>query len=129
MKKTLTREKRLPKARQWIQQYTGEHIVKAYKKRFGVDQICAMTELKMLGVSLDDGYVKRATEAERIRIDQNRWKKEERREKEFQEKHADQDDQFFFIAGYTSGGTPYGVTGEEMGLEPWQELDAEKGDG
>lgn len=33
-----------------------------------------------------------------------------------------QDDRFFFIAGYTSGGTPYGVTWEEMGLEPWKDL-------
>lgn len=29
-----------------------------------------------------------------------------------------QDDRFFLIAGYTSGGAPYGVTWEEMGLEP-----------
>lgn len=123
MKKTLTWEKRLPKARQWIQSYTGEHVVKAYKKRFGVDQICAMTELKMLGVPLDEGYVKRATEAERVRVEQNRRKKEERHEKEFWEKHANQDNRFFFIAGYTSGGAPYGVTWEEMGLEPWGELE------
>ena len=33
----------------------------------------------------------------------------------------DQDDTFFFIAGYTSGGAPYGVTWEEMGLEPWEQ--------
>ena len=33
-----------------------------------------------------------------------------------------QDDQFFFIAGYTSGGAPYGVTWEEMGLQPWEDL-------
>ncbi len=33
-----------------------------------------------------------------------------------------QDDQFFFIAGYTSGGAPYGVTWEEMWLEPWEDL-------
>lgn len=33
-----------------------------------------------------------------------------------------QDDRFFFIAGYTSGGAPYGVTWEEMGLEPWESL-------
>lgn len=30
------------------------------------------------------------------------------------------DDRFFFIAGYTSGGAPYGVTWEEMGLEPYE---------
>ena len=35
----------------------------------------------------------------------------------------EQDDRFFFIAGYTSGGAPYGVTWEEMGLEPWEELE------
>ncbi len=37
----------------------------------------------------------------------------------------EQDDTFFFIAGYTSGGAPYGVTWEEMGLNPWQESDDE----
>ena len=35
----------------------------------------------------------------------------------------EQDDTFFFIAGYTSGGAPYGVTWEEMGLEPWEEIE------
>ena len=30
---------------------------------------------------------------------------------------------FFFIAGYTSGGTPYGVTWEEMGMKPWEDLE------
>lgn len=35
----------------------------------------------------------------------------------------DQDDRFFYIAGYTSGGVPYGVTWEEMGLDPWAELE------
>ena len=34
-----------------------------------------------------------------------------------------QDDRFFFIAGYTSGGAPYGVTWEEMGLKPWGNLE------
>ncbi len=34
----------------------------------------------------------------------------------------DQDERFFLIVGYTSGGAPYGVTWEEMGLEPWEEL-------
>ena len=34
-----------------------------------------------------------------------------------------QDDRFSFIAGYTSGGVPYGVTWEEMGLKPWEDLE------
>lgn len=35
----------------------------------------------------------------------------------------DSDDTFFYIAGYTSGGAPYGVTWAEMGLAPWQDPD------
>lgn len=35
----------------------------------------------------------------------------------------EQDDTFSFIAGYTSGGAPYGVTWEQMGLEPWEEIE------
>lgn len=50
-------------------------------------------------------------------------KKKKRKKKNVVESYVDQDDTFFFIAGYTSGGAPYGVTWEEMGLEPWQELE------
>ena len=35
----------------------------------------------------------------------------------------EQDDTFFFIAGYTSGGAQYGLTWEEMGLEPWENIE------
>ena len=41
------------------------------------------------------------------------------------ENNIGQDDTFFYIAGYTSCGAPYGVTWEEMGLKPWQELEEE----
>ena len=40
-----------------------------------------------------------------------------------------QDERFFYIAGDTSGGVPYGVTWEEIGLEPWEELDSCHGQG
>ena len=42
-------------------------------------------------------------------------KKQQRRMKRKKEEIL-QDDRFFFIAGYTSGGAPYGVTWEEMGM-------------
>ena len=123
MPQTLPREKRLRSAKKWIEQYTGNHIVKAYKKRFGVDQLCAMAELKMLGVDLDPDYVERATAAETIRREQLAEKKRDQKEREWQTLHADQNDQFFYIAGCTSGGAPYGVTWAEMGLEPWEEIE------
>ena len=50
-------------------------------------------------------------------------RKERRGDKNKMYNLQDQDDRFFFIAGYTSGGAPYGVTWEEMGLEPRQTLD------
>ena len=46
-----------------------------------------------------------------------------RRQKQKEIPLPEQDDTFFFIAGYTSGGAPYGVTWEEMGLEPWEEIE------
>ena len=42
------------------------------------------------------------------------------------ENNTNQDDTFFYIAGYTSGGAPYGGTWEEMGLKPWQALEEEQ---
>ena len=50
-------------------------------------------------------------------------KKRPRRQKQKELPLPEQDDTFFFIAGYTSGGAPYGVTWAEMGLEPWEEIE------
>lgn len=36
---------------------------------------------------------------------------------------AEQDSSFYYIAGYTSGGAPYGITWEEMGMSPDMEDD------
>ena len=49
-------------------------------------------------------------------------RKRKKKKREPAETESWQDDRFFFIAGYTSGGAPYGVTWEEMGLEPWEDL-------
>ena len=38
-------------------------------------------------------------------------------------KEITQNDMFFYIAGYTSGGAPYGVTWEEMGLAPYESIE------
>ena len=58
-------------------------------------------------------------------------RKQRRAKRQSMKKHAVenntcQDDTFFYIAGYTSGGAPYGVTWHEMGLEPWQALEEEQ---
>ena len=58
-------------------------------------------------------------EAERIRLEQLRKKREEKTIQDFYDRFPGPDDNFYLIAGYTPGGAPYGVTWEEMGLEPW----------
>ena len=35
----------------------------------------------------------------------------------------EQDETFYYIAGYTSCGAPYGVTWEEMGLNPYESIE------
>ncbi len=45
--------------------------------------------------------------------------KEQSRQMELDELYGEScDDRFAFIAGYTSGGAPYGTTWEEMGIDP-----------
>lgn len=47
-------------------------------------------------------------------------KKRKQKQKYEEMNVTEQNNEFYFIAGYTSGGVPYGVTREEMGLKPWQ---------
>ena len=53
----MERAARLQTAKEWIPQYEGKSIVRGYSKYFGVDFLCAITELEMLGVKLDPNYV------------------------------------------------------------------------
>jgi hypothetical protein len=120
MKKKQTKcEQRLKTAKLWLPKYDGKHIVKGYRKHFGVDIMCAITELQMLGYEFTSQHiecVKKSIEAERI-------KRQEKKEQKKLERFENSDDTFYYIAGYTSGGAPYGITWEEMGLEPYSEVD------
>ena len=125
-KKKLTkperREARLRKARQWVLTYEGSHIVRAYRKRFKVDYTCALKDLEAIG-ALDPERLATMRQAEQIRLDQRRREQEAKAAQAFHDRYPDSDDTFFYIAGYTSGGAPYGVTWAEMGLAPWQDPD------
>lgn len=63
-------------------------------------------------------------ELQRVRAVKKAGKPRRKRSKKAVEAEPlEQDDTFFFIAGYTSGGAPYGVTWEEMGMESWDDLE------
>jgi hypothetical protein len=55
-RKRLNRQQRLQFARQWIATYRGSNIVKGYRRWYGVDSLCAVTELGMLGVRISKEY-------------------------------------------------------------------------
>ena len=104
------RQERLREARKWFpeQGFTeNSHIVKAYRKKFNVDKDCAMRELCILHVL--------SPEKQKSYEDQLAAKKRKRQERRKPKEYInpDQDEYFYFIVGYTSGGVPYGITWEQ----------------
>jgi hypothetical protein len=51
-RKRMKRPQRLESAKGWLETYEGDKVVKAYRKRYGVDFETAFTELALLGVSM-----------------------------------------------------------------------------
>jgi hypothetical protein len=125
-KRTLKKESRLAKARSWLPTYEGTKIVRSYRKKFHVDITSAVRELQELGYDFQPGYVDNLLKSEAGRIASLQRKKAERRqEQERQDKglndFLEQNETYYYIAGYTSAGFPFGVTWEEMGLKPWED--------
>ncbi len=105
-------------AKHWITTYTGKKIVQGYRKKYGVSLICAANELKLLGIEISDIYISQLKQAEENTRKLNEQKASSKRLKELEERFPDSNETFYYISGYTSGGAPYGITWEEMGLEP-----------
>ena len=53
-RKRMQKPARLESARttQWVDKYTGKNVVRGYCKWFGVDELCAVIELRLLGVPI-----------------------------------------------------------------------------
>ena len=92
-----TRTIRLRIGPQFIAENKGKRLVRGYMRRFGVDRLCAVLELNILGKNLPIPVIV-----------------PKKKQNPIEEFNPDSDATFAFIAGYTSGGAPYGVTWEEM---------------
>ena len=108
---TLKREQRLKKARYWLTVYDGSErrIVRNYRKKFLVDIPTALQDLQKLGHVFAPGYVEAVMQGEKQRL----LHKEMKKKVQFESDAEWSDDYFYFIAGHTSGGAPYGITWEE----------------
>ena len=129
-KRSLPQSVRLERAKKWLETYSGENILKDYRTKLATARMQTLQELQLLGLTFTEEQIakeKRAVEARRQQeLAKKRKRKLRRQEKKQGGPHPvqmEQDDRFFFIAGYTSGGAPYGVTWEEMGLKPWEEIE------
>ena len=120
LNKTQRREERLRKARQWIVTYTGspKKIVKHYRERFHLDTECALRDLQAIGVKFTQEYLDAVRQSEAARLAERRRKREQQLLNHLVETYEDSDDWFAYIAGYTSGGAPYGLTWEDVGIDP-----------
>jgi len=108
-RKRLQKQARLNAAKSWMEKYDGKSIISGYAKWFGVDKACAISELKLLGVQIPDDLGKQILKSEKERITlKNKEKASNADDNPF-----GPDESFAFIAGYTSGGAPYGLMHEE----------------
>jgi hypothetical protein len=119
----MTREGRLQSARatRWVERCEGKDIVKGYAKWFAVDLLCAVAELRSLGVTVTEDRENRLRVTMEARAAAKRREGERRAERDRAELCADSDETCACIAGYTAGGFAFGVTWEEMGEHsPWE---------
>ena len=114
MKKTLHRDKRLKSAVEWVKAYSGKRIVQGYAKQYGVDKLCAVMELRLIGIEISEEYENQLRKSIDLLKRQRQLRKDTKEQELNLLSKFDNDENFAFIAGYTSGGFPYGITHEEM---------------
>jgi hypothetical protein len=112
--KRLNRSGRLQAAKHWLHKYQGKNLLHGYSKHFGVDLLCAIEELQMLSVSFDEKYVNQVKQSVEERIKARKKRKKQQQREEWLRAQPFSGETFSFIAGYTNGGVPYGITWEEQ---------------
>lgn len=105
----MRRPARLNAAKSWLTAFKGRHVVKSYARWFGVDLRCALTELRLIGAQLDPAYV--------AVLEKTLQQRRRTPRPVFPDLDLSDED-FAYIAGYTEGGAPFGIT--------WEEIDADE---
>lgn len=78
-RKRYNRNARLQNAQKWAEQYKGKNIAKGYSNWFGVDLLCAITELEMLGYKFKLSYkeqIQQSLITRRIQIERRKRKEQ-----------------------------------------------------
>ena len=103
----MKRNQRLLSSKEWMENYRGKNMVRGYAKWYGVDLICAIRELRLNGILIDEDYEKKV----RLSIEAKRKARELIKEKKLESLEDVEieasDETFAFISGYTSGGAAF----------------------
>lgn len=112
----MKREARLQSAKLWLKDFKGKNVIKSYSKWYAVDVVCAMKELELLGLHFTEKQKMAIQKGQYDRVRQRQLMKSRKWQKERERKEywAGSDEGFAFIAGYTEGGAPFGLTYLEM---------------
>jgi hypothetical protein len=81
----------------WVEEYKGKNIIAGYSKWFAVDLLCALIELRLLGVKIDQGREEQIKASIKARAAQRARRKNLREQAQIAEVHAVTDD-FLFVA-------------------------------
>ena len=100
-RKQLRRTQRLARGKNWLKMYQGEDVIEDYRKRYGVDLLCAVVELRMLGADISEDYeyqLRQDEEHKRLSRKSSKGKKQ-KVDEDFIDGFSDEN--FAFIGGYT----------------------------
>jgi hypothetical protein len=105
------------KATRWVENFEGKNLVRGYCRWFAVDPLCAVLELRQLGVPIS---AEREEELRKAVDARSAARARRKRAEVAAPEYEDSDETFAFIAGHTPAGFPFGVTWEEIGeTPPW----------
>lgn len=77
----MNRAARLQSAKHWLPTYTGRDLVRGYRNWYGVSTVCAIVELRRLGIEVDEQRLIQAKRTEESTARQRAKKRQERAEK------------------------------------------------
>lgn len=120
----MNRAQRLQSARAWLLQQAGREparIGASYRRWYGVDWFCVIEELSRLGVNFDPQWVEHLRSSLEGQPVARAAQGAANRADALTDGDADSDENFAFIAGYTPGGFPYGVTWAEWETQEQRE--------
>ena len=88
----------------WVENYTGKNIIRGYRNWYGVDEMCAVIELRELGVSIPAERETELREKAARRTVTAAGRKQRKQELNEVDAYPDSDGIFAFIAGCTPAG-------------------------